>query len=48
MDINAPQEVDFYNVVEFENRVFDLRHHLFPIPQDEINANPALIQNTGW
>jgi len=48
MDINAPQEADFYNVVEFENRVFDLRHHLFPIPQDEINANPALIQNTGW
>ncbi|MAB91461.1 MAG: RagB/SusD family nutrient uptake outer membrane protein [Zunongwangia sp.] len=48
LDINAPEESNFYNVVEFEQRVFSQRHSLFPIPQDEINANPELIQNTGW
>ncbi|TRZ41317.1 RagB/SusD family nutrient uptake outer membrane protein [Robertkochia solimangrovi] len=48
LDINAPSESNFYNVVSFENRVFNPRHYLWPIPQDEINSNPMLIQNPGW
>ena len=48
LDINSPQLDNFYTEVIFENRVFTERHYLWPIPQDEINANPALIQNTGW
>jgi hypothetical protein len=38
----------FYNVVAFENRVFDKKHYLFPIPQDETLINNLLVQNTGW
>ncbi|UJH90667.1 RagB/SusD family nutrient uptake outer membrane protein [Antarcticibacterium sp. 1MA-6-2] len=48
MDINAREEADFYNIVEFENRVFRPQDYLWPIPQDEINANPSLNQNPGW
>jgi len=48
MDINAQEESNFYNVVTFENRIFDNRHYLWPVPQYEINANPDLIQNPGW
>ena len=48
MDINAQEESNFYNVVTFENRIFDDRHYLWPVPQYEINANPDLIQNPGW
>ena len=38
----------FYNVVSFENRIFQQKHYLFPIPQNEININKALVQNSGW
>jgi hypothetical protein len=38
----------FYNVVPFEQRVFEKKHYLFPIPQDEINIDKKLVQNTGW
>ncbi len=38
----------FYNVVSFENRVFQKKHYLFPIPQNEINIDKALVQNAGW
>ncbi|MAM18176.1 MAG: RagB/SusD family nutrient uptake outer membrane protein [Bacteroidota bacterium] len=48
LDINARNEEDFYNVVVFENRVFEEKHYLWPIPQDEINSNSKLIQNPGW
>lgn len=48
LDIDAREESEFYEVVVFENRVFDQRHYLWPIPQDEINSNPSLIQNPGW
>ena len=48
MDINATNEEDFYNQVAFETRVFRPQDYLWPIPQDEINANPSLIQNPGW
>ncbi|WP_298717615.1 RagB/SusD family nutrient uptake outer membrane protein [Chitinophaga sp.] len=39
---------DFLKVVTFETRSFAKRHYLFPIPQNEININKALVQNTGW
>lgn len=48
LDINATEEEDFYNVVPFEERVFESKHYLWPIPQDEINANTSLVQNLGW
>lgn len=48
LDINAREEEDFYNVIVFENRVFEEKHYLWPIPQDEINSNAKLVQNPGW
>ncbi len=48
MDINATSEEDFYNKVVFENRIFEAKHYLWPIPQDEIDANPKVLQNPGW
>lgn len=48
MDIDAQNEADFYNVVSFENRVFEKRHYLYPIPQSEINIVSNLVQNLGW
>ncbi|QCX37396.1 RagB/SusD family nutrient uptake outer membrane protein [Aureibaculum algae] len=48
LDINARNENDFYNVVTFEERVFRQQDYLWPIPQDELNSNTSLIQNTGW
>ncbi|MFD2826745.1 RagB/SusD family nutrient uptake outer membrane protein [Leeuwenhoekiella polynyae] len=48
MDINARAESDFYNVVTFETRIFRSQDYLWPIPQDELNANPTLVQNPGW
>ncbi|MCG8308953.1 MAG: RagB/SusD family nutrient uptake outer membrane protein [Cytophagales bacterium] len=48
LDINAPDIKDFYKKVPFENRVFDKRHYLWPIPQDDINTNKKLVQNIGW
>ena len=47
-DVNARDEQEFYNTVVFEERVFRQQDYLWPIPQDEINANPKLIQNPGW
>ncbi|PKD20386.1 glycan metabolism protein RagB [Salegentibacter salinarum] len=47
-DVNARDEQEFYNTVVFEKRVFRPQDYLWPIPQDEINANPKLIQNPGW
>tara|TARA_R110000868_G_scaffold98706_6_gene271842 strand:- start:5551 stop:7401 length:1851 start_codon:yes stop_codon:yes gene_type:complete len=48
LDINARDENDFYNVVTFEERVFRAQDYLWPIPQDELNSNTSLIQNSGW
>lgn len=39
---------DFYTRTVFENRVFDKKHYLFPIPQDETLINDLIVQNTGW
>ena len=32
----------------FPVRTPELKHRYFPIPQDEINANPKIVQNPAW
>ncbi len=39
---------NFYTHVAFENRVFEKKHYLFPLPQNEVLINLKLVQNTGW
>ncbi len=51
MNINAGNSVDdpaFYQRTVFENRVFQKKHYLWPVPQSEINVDKNLVQNTGW
>lgn len=38
----------FYKRIEWETRIYTERMKLFPIPQDEINVNRLIVQNTGW
>lgn len=38
----------FFTVVTTENRVFQKRHYLWPIPNGEIQKVPQIVQNTGW
>jgi hypothetical protein len=38
----------FYQKRGWENRIYTERMKLFPIPQNEINVNPAIVQNSGW
>ncbi|MBC6111545.1 RagB/SusD family nutrient uptake outer membrane protein [Pedobacter fastidiosus] len=42
---NAPT---FYTPVVTENRVFQKKHYLWPIPNGEIQKVPVIVQNTGW
>lgn len=42
---NAP---GFFTPVVTENRVFQKKHYLWPIPNGEIQKVPLLVQNTGW
>lgn len=42
---NAP---GFYTPVVTENRVFQKKHYLWPIPNGEIQKVPVIVQNTGW
>lgn len=37
-----------YEKVLLENRVFTDRNYLYPIPLDQINMNPNLVQNPLW
>lgn len=39
---------DFYEVTEFESRVFTKKMYLFPIAQTEIDRNKSMVQNPGW
>ncbi|MDB5275719.1 MAG: glycan metabolism protein RagB [Ferruginibacter sp.] len=51
MDINAGndlQDPTFYKRTVFENRVFQKKHYLWPIPQQELDVDKNLVQNTGW
>jgi hypothetical protein len=38
----------FYEKKAFETRVFNKRHYFFPIPEEDVNNNPLLVQNPGW
>lgn len=38
----------FYARTVFETRVFRKAYYLFPVPQQEINKNPNIVQNPGW
>jgi hypothetical protein len=38
----------FFTPVVTENRVFQKKHYLWPIPSNEIQKVPVLVQNTGW
>lgn len=39
---------DFLQVVPFENRVFQKKHYLWPIPSKDVNVDKLLVQNPGW
>lgn len=39
---------DFYKRTVVENRVFEKKMYLFPIPQHEIDRNSAMVQNPDW
>jgi starch-binding outer membrane protein, SusD/RagB family len=40
--------MSFYKRTAFENRVFQKKHYLWPIPQRELDVDKNLVQNTGW
>lgn len=53
IEINRDRNAAFVGLVQFQNnqRTFDTRSYLFPIPQSLINANSAITnadQNPGW
>lgn len=37
-----------YTPIVVEQRAFDPKMYLYPFPQDEMNRNSGLVQNTGW
>lgn len=43
IDINAPREDQLVEV-----RYFDKKQFLLPIPQEEMDVNPNLVQNEGY
>jgi starch-binding outer membrane protein, SusD/RagB family len=45
MDATLPA---FYEKKPFETRIFSKRHYFFPIPEEDVNNNPLLVQNPGW
>lgn len=42
------QTVNFYKRLTQDHRIYTKRMSLFPIPQDELNRDPQIVQNTGW
>ncbi len=44
----AENPMSFYKRKTWETRIFSERMRLFPIPQEEINVNKKIVQNTGW
>src|SRR5258708_1145271 len=41
-------DVNFFKRTVFETRLFQKKHYLCPIPQQELNVDKQLVQNTGW
>ncbi|HAZ01548.1 MAG: hypothetical protein A2W95_04245 [Bacteroidetes bacterium GWA2_40_14] len=48
MKITRTDSVFTYNVFKVEDRVFESRMNVMPIPYDEIQKSKLLIQNIGW
>ena len=48
MNMNATDLAGFMQRTVFENRVFERRMYLYPIPLDEIQKSKKLKQNPGW
>ena len=52
MNINAGTSIRdeaFYERITVEKRIFENKHYLWPIPQNEIDkCRPSLIQSPGW
>lgn len=42
------KQVNFYKRFTQDHRIYTKRMSLFPIPQDEVNRDPQIVQNTGW
>jgi hypothetical protein len=38
----------FFTPVVVENRVFQKKHYLWPIPLNQLAQNPEIGQNPGW
>lgn len=49
-DVNSEQAgvAVFYKPVVIQNRVFQQKHYLMPVPQSEIDKDHNLVQNYGW
>lgn len=47
-DTEKTNTLNFYKRVTAQHRIFTKRMSLFPIPQDEVNRNANIVQNTGW
>ena len=45
---NSFTDVSFYKRTVFENRVFENKHYLWPIPQSEMDRNKVMVQNPEW
>jgi len=48
---NNPGEINFVDVVGQSNnwgQTYEEHHLLYPLPDDEIQTNPALEQNPGY
>jgi hypothetical protein len=43
-----PDDTFTYTPIVVENRVFEPRMYLYPIPQGELNASKGLVQNPMW
>ena len=44
----ANVSLNFYKRVETQTRVFTKRMSFLPIPQEEVNRDRNIVQNTGW
>ena len=42
------KNVNFYKRIVQQTRVFTKRMSFFPIPQQEVNRDKAIVQTTGW
>ncbi|MFV0269546.1 MAG: RagB/SusD family nutrient uptake outer membrane protein [Draconibacterium sp.] len=48
IEITKNGDIFNYKVINVENRVFDRKMYLYPIPQNDLNINNNMIQNPLW